>query len=165
VCQSASRSAIARLGSGQTLPSARTLSRYAEATGSKFHVRLAAAWCGAYALIGNDVVQNRKWRAPGDSNSCSRRESVARRGGRTRRAADAGWAAGQLLPSLLGIRGAIKRDGWCGSQQLSGIFVFGELRITIPAGATRLKAGDLLRSLVKEILLTPEAAAVILREP
>jgi ribosome-binding protein aMBF1 (putative translation factor) len=34
---------IARLESGQTLPSTRTLLRYAEATGSKFHVRLSAA--------------------------------------------------------------------------------------------------------------------------
>jgi ribosome-binding protein aMBF1 (putative translation factor) len=35
-----SQSAIARLESGQTLP---TLLRYAEATGSRFHVRLSAA--------------------------------------------------------------------------------------------------------------------------
>lgn len=38
-----SQSAIARLESGQTLPSTKTLLRYAEATGSKFHVRLSAA--------------------------------------------------------------------------------------------------------------------------
>jgi transcriptional regulator with XRE-family HTH domain len=37
-----SQSTIARLESGQTLPSTKTL-RYAEATGSKFHVRLSAA--------------------------------------------------------------------------------------------------------------------------
>src|SRR5439155_27351501 len=41
-----SQSAIARLESGQTLPSTKTLLRYAEATGSKFHVRLSAARCG-----------------------------------------------------------------------------------------------------------------------
>src|ERR1700681_1145459 len=35
-----SRSTIARLESGQTLPSTKTLLRYAEATGSKFRVRL-----------------------------------------------------------------------------------------------------------------------------
>jgi transcriptional regulator with XRE-family HTH domain len=39
----ASQSAIARLESGQTLPSTKTLLRYAEATGSKFHLRLSAA--------------------------------------------------------------------------------------------------------------------------
>jgi len=38
-----SQSTIARLESGQTLPSAKTLLRYAKATGSKFHVRLSAA--------------------------------------------------------------------------------------------------------------------------
>jgi hypothetical protein len=38
-----SQSAIARLESGQTLPSTKTLLRYAKATGSKFHVRLSAA--------------------------------------------------------------------------------------------------------------------------
>ena len=38
-----SQSAIARLESGQTLPSTKTLLRYAAATGSKFHVRLSAA--------------------------------------------------------------------------------------------------------------------------
>src|SRR5207248_4749690 len=38
-----SQSAIARLESGQTLPSTKTLLRYAEATGSRFHVRLSAA--------------------------------------------------------------------------------------------------------------------------
>jgi predicted transcriptional regulator len=38
-----SQSAIARLESGQTLPSTKTLLRYAEATGSKFEVRLSAA--------------------------------------------------------------------------------------------------------------------------
>jgi ribosome-binding protein aMBF1 (putative translation factor) len=37
-----SQSAIARLESGQTLPSTKTLLRYARATGSKFHVRLPA---------------------------------------------------------------------------------------------------------------------------
>ena len=40
---STSQSTIARLESGQTLPSTRTLLRYAQATGSKFHVRLSAA--------------------------------------------------------------------------------------------------------------------------
>jgi hypothetical protein len=34
---------IARLESAQTLPSTKTLLRYAEATGSKFQVRLSAA--------------------------------------------------------------------------------------------------------------------------
>jgi ribosome-binding protein aMBF1 (putative translation factor) len=38
-----SQSTIARLESGQTLPSTKTLLRFAEATGSKFHVRLSAA--------------------------------------------------------------------------------------------------------------------------
>ena len=38
-----SRSTIARLESGQTLPSTKTLLRYAEATGNKFYVRLSAA--------------------------------------------------------------------------------------------------------------------------
>jgi ribosome-binding protein aMBF1 (putative translation factor) len=38
-----SQSAIARLESGQTLPSTKTLLRFAEATGSKFHIRLSAA--------------------------------------------------------------------------------------------------------------------------
>jgi predicted transcriptional regulator len=38
-----SQSAIARLESGQMLPSTKTLLRYAEATGSKFRVRLATA--------------------------------------------------------------------------------------------------------------------------
>jgi predicted transcriptional regulator len=38
-----SQSAVARLESGQTLPSTKTLLRYAEATGSKFHLRLSAA--------------------------------------------------------------------------------------------------------------------------
>jgi hypothetical protein len=38
-----SQSTIARLESGQTLPSTKTLVRYAQATGSKFHVRLSAA--------------------------------------------------------------------------------------------------------------------------
>ena len=38
-----SQSAIARLESGHTLPSTKTLLRYAAATGSKFHVRLSAA--------------------------------------------------------------------------------------------------------------------------
>ena len=37
-----SQSAIARLESGHTLPSTKTLLRYAQATGSKFHVRLSA---------------------------------------------------------------------------------------------------------------------------
>jgi len=37
------RCTIARLESGQTLPSTKTLLRYAQATGSKFHVRLSAA--------------------------------------------------------------------------------------------------------------------------
>ena len=38
-----SQSTIARLESGQTLPSTKTLLRYAEATGSKVQVRLSAA--------------------------------------------------------------------------------------------------------------------------
>jgi len=38
-----SQSTIARLESGLTLPSTKTLLRYAEATGSKFQVRLSAA--------------------------------------------------------------------------------------------------------------------------
>jgi len=38
-----SQSAVARLESGQSLPSTKTLLRYAKATGSKFHVRLSAA--------------------------------------------------------------------------------------------------------------------------
>ena len=38
-----SQSTIARLESGQTLPSTKTLLRYAEGTGSIFHVRLSAA--------------------------------------------------------------------------------------------------------------------------
>jgi predicted transcriptional regulator len=38
-----SQSAIARLESGQTLPSTKTLLRYAEATGSRVHLRLSAA--------------------------------------------------------------------------------------------------------------------------
>jgi ribosome-binding protein aMBF1 (putative translation factor) len=39
----AARMVTSRLESGQTLPSTKTLLRYAEATGSKFHVRLSAA--------------------------------------------------------------------------------------------------------------------------
>jgi ribosome-binding protein aMBF1 (putative translation factor) len=38
-----SQSAVARLESGQTLPSTKTLLRFARATGSKFQIRLAAA--------------------------------------------------------------------------------------------------------------------------
>jgi transcriptional regulator with XRE-family HTH domain len=38
-----SQSAIARLESGRTLPSAKTLLRFAEATGSKIELRLSAA--------------------------------------------------------------------------------------------------------------------------
>jgi predicted transcriptional regulator len=38
-----SQSAIARLESGQTLPSTKTLLRFAQATGSKIQVRLSAA--------------------------------------------------------------------------------------------------------------------------
>jgi DNA-binding XRE family transcriptional regulator len=38
-----SQSTIARLENGQTLPSTKTLLRYAEATGSKMRVRLSAA--------------------------------------------------------------------------------------------------------------------------
>jgi transcriptional regulator with XRE-family HTH domain len=38
-----SQSAIARLESGQTLPSTKTLLRFAEATGSKLELRLSAA--------------------------------------------------------------------------------------------------------------------------
>lgn len=40
---STSQSTIARLESGQTLPSTKTLLRFAEATGSKIQVRLFAA--------------------------------------------------------------------------------------------------------------------------
>jgi ribosome-binding protein aMBF1 (putative translation factor) len=40
---STSQSTIARLESGQTLPSTKTLLRFAEATGSKVRVRLSAA--------------------------------------------------------------------------------------------------------------------------
>ena len=38
-----SQSAIARLESGQILPSTKTLLRYAEATGSRFRLQLSAA--------------------------------------------------------------------------------------------------------------------------
>jgi len=38
-----SQSTIARLENGQTLPSTKTILRYAEATGSKFSMRLSAA--------------------------------------------------------------------------------------------------------------------------
>ena len=38
-----SQPAIARLESGQTLPSTKTLLRFAKATGSKVHLRLSAA--------------------------------------------------------------------------------------------------------------------------
>lgn len=38
-----SQSTIARLENGHTLPSTKTLLRYADATGSRFHVRLSAA--------------------------------------------------------------------------------------------------------------------------
>jgi ribosome-binding protein aMBF1 (putative translation factor) len=38
-----SQSTIARLESGQTLPSTKTLLRFAQATGSRFQVRLLAA--------------------------------------------------------------------------------------------------------------------------
>jgi len=38
-----SQSTIARLESGQTLPSTKTLLRFAKVTGSKFHVRPSAA--------------------------------------------------------------------------------------------------------------------------
>jgi ribosome-binding protein aMBF1 (putative translation factor) len=38
-----SQSTIARLESGQTLPSTKTLLRFAQATGSKVHLRLSAA--------------------------------------------------------------------------------------------------------------------------
>ena len=38
-----SQSTIARLESGQTLPSTKTLLRFAEATGSKIYLRLTAA--------------------------------------------------------------------------------------------------------------------------
>lgn len=38
-----SRSAVARLESGDTLPSTKTLLRYAQATGSKVRMRLSAA--------------------------------------------------------------------------------------------------------------------------
>lgn len=38
-----SQSAVARLESGQTLPSTKTILRFAEATGSKIQLRLSAA--------------------------------------------------------------------------------------------------------------------------
>ena len=38
-----SQSTIARLENGQTLPSTKTLLRYAQATGSRFNIRLSAA--------------------------------------------------------------------------------------------------------------------------
>jgi ribosome-binding protein aMBF1 (putative translation factor) len=38
-----SQSTVARLESGQTLPTTKTLLRFAKATGSRFHVRLSAA--------------------------------------------------------------------------------------------------------------------------
>jgi ribosome-binding protein aMBF1 (putative translation factor) len=38
-----SQSAIARMESGQTLPSTKTLLRFAKATGSKLHLHLSAA--------------------------------------------------------------------------------------------------------------------------
>jgi transcriptional regulator with XRE-family HTH domain len=38
-----SQSTIARLENGQTLPSTKTILRYAEATGSRVRVRLSAA--------------------------------------------------------------------------------------------------------------------------
>ncbi|WP_166299501.1 helix-turn-helix transcriptional regulator [Bradyrhizobium sp. 26S5] len=38
-----SQSTVARLESGQTLPSTKTLLRFAKATGSKFQIRLSAA--------------------------------------------------------------------------------------------------------------------------
>jgi transcriptional regulator with XRE-family HTH domain len=38
-----SQSAVARLESGDTLPSTKTLLRYAQATGSKVRVKLSAA--------------------------------------------------------------------------------------------------------------------------
>lgn len=40
---STSQSTIARLESGQTLPSTKTLLRFAQATGSKIHLQLVAA--------------------------------------------------------------------------------------------------------------------------
>lgn len=41
-CMGTSQSAIARLESGRTLPSAKTLIRFAKATGSKLQLRLCA---------------------------------------------------------------------------------------------------------------------------
>jgi transcriptional regulator with XRE-family HTH domain len=38
-----SQSTMARLENGRTLPSTKTLLRYAEATSSRFHMRLSAA--------------------------------------------------------------------------------------------------------------------------
>ena len=57
-----SQSTIARLESGQTLPSTKTLLRYAEATGSKFHVRLSAdaAFVACPVTISWKIVE---WRA------------------------------------------------------------------------------------------------------
>ena len=42
-CLGTTQSVVARLESGQTLPSTKTLLRFAEATGSRMHVRLSAA--------------------------------------------------------------------------------------------------------------------------
>src|SRR6202021_594002 len=49
-----SQSTIARLENGQTLPSTKTLLRYAEATGSKFHVRPPVGWGGLRTRPGNN---------------------------------------------------------------------------------------------------------------
>ncbi len=49
-----SQSTIARLENGHTLPTTKTL-RYAEATGSKFHVRLSAADMNHRAFGGTDT--------------------------------------------------------------------------------------------------------------
>jgi transcriptional regulator with XRE-family HTH domain len=55
-----SQSTIARLESGQALPSTKTLLRYAQATGSKFHVRLFFGGLMRHsATAGNDIVQYR----------------------------------------------------------------------------------------------------------
>jgi transcriptional regulator with XRE-family HTH domain len=63
-----SQSTVARLESGQTLPSTKTLLRYAEATDSKFHVRLSAAW---YSIGPQQRVKSRnivEWRATADED-------------------------------------------------------------------------------------------------
>ncbi len=58
------------------MPSTKTLLRYAEATGSRFRVRLAAASgiLRRQATLSDKIVQ---WRALRESNPCFRRERAA----------------------------------------------------------------------------------------